>query len=143
MHVFSESLILTKYNNPNDILLDWFDLRLEYYQKRKDYLIDKYTQELIILESKIRFIKSYMDNKLNINRKSKDYIITLLQNEKYPKNDDSFDYLLNLPVYSFTLERIESLEKQVTSKQQELEYISSKSDKELWKIDLTELEYKL
>ena len=111
----------------------------EYYQKRKDFLIDKYTQELIVLESKIRFIKAYIDKELDINRKSKEYIVNLLSTKKYPTFSDSYDYLLNLPVYSFTLERIESLEKQVQNKQQELHYIQSKTDKELWKIDILEL----
>lgn len=140
MHVFSESLILTKYNNPNDILLDWFDLRLEYYQKRKDYLINKYTQELIIMEAKIRFIKAYIDKELDINRKSKEYIVNLLEKEKYPKDhSDSFDYLLNQSLYALTEERIQSLETQVENKNKELDYISSKSDKELWCVDLEEL----
>lgn len=136
MHVFSESLILTKYTDPNDILLDWYDLRLEYYQKRKDYLTKKFTDELIILKSKIRFVKEYIDQTIEINKKSKNFITNLLKERKYHENEGSYDYLLNLPVYAFTEEKIEALNKQVQNKQVELDYIKSKSSKQLWRVDL-------
>jgi DNA topoisomerase-2 len=139
MHVFSESLILTKYNNPNDILLDWYDLRLEYYQKRKDYLTKKYRDELIILKSKIRFISEYIEKIIDINKKSKDFITNLLRERKYYDQEGSYDYLLNLTIYSFTEEKIEALNKQVQNKQAELDYITNKTDKQLWKVDLEEL----
>lgn len=139
MHVFNENLILTKYTDPNDLLLDWYDLRLEYYQKRKDFLIKKFTDELIILKAKIRFVSEYIEKIIDINKKSKEFITNLLVQRKYPNQEGSYDYLLNLPVYAFTLERIESLNKQVQNKQAELDYIKSKTDKELWKVDLEEL----
>jgi DNA topoisomerase-2 len=143
MHVFSESLILTKYKTPNDILLDWYDLRLEYYDKRRNYYLKKYSDELIYLNCKIRFVTEYINKQLDINKKSKDYIIKLLEENNYNKLDNTFDYLLNLPVYSFTLEKIESLEKQVLNKQNDLDYIKNKTFKELWQIDLLELQQKL
>ena len=139
MHVFSESLILTKYNNPNDILLDWYDLRLEYYQKRKDFLVKKFTDELIILNNKIRFITEYIEKIIDINRKSKEFITNLLRERDYHQIEGNFDYLLNLTIYSFTEEKIEALNKQVQNKQAELDYIKNKSDKELWCVDLEEL----
>ena len=139
MHVFSETLILTKYTNPNDILLDWYDQRLEYYQKRKDYLTKKYRDELIILNSKIRFVTEYIDKIIDINRKSKLFITNLLKDRKYPDQEGGYDYLLNLPVYSFTEEKIEALNKQVKNKQAEIDYITNKTDKELWRVDLEEL----
>lgn len=139
MHVFSDNLILTKYTNPNDILLDWYDQRLEYYQKRKDFLTKKYMDELIILKSKIRFITEYIDKIIDINKKSKEYITNLLKEKKYYQVEGSYDYLLNLPIYALSEERINLLEKQVQNKQAELDYITNKTDKDLWRVDLEEL----
>lgn len=145
MHLFNKNLILTKYNTPEDILLEFYDIRLEYYIKRKVYLTKKIKAELVILESKLRFIKEYMNGSLKINKQSKEYIIKLLVTKEYPKQDgiviekENYDYLLNMPIYSFTLERIEGLEKQCTNKKSELQYIKSKTPSELWTIDLKEL----
>lgn len=143
MYLFNENLILTKFNTPNTIISTFYDIRLEYYLKRKIYITKQLQQELIILEAKVRFIKEYINRKLDINNKSKKFIVELLEKHKYPYQDNTFDYLLNLPIYSLTLERIENLNKQCNSKQKELEYIQSKTHQELWKIDLLELLVKL
>ena len=144
MYLFNEHLILTKYDTPEDILLDFYDLRLEYYVKRKAYITKKLKDELIILQAKARFIKEYIDGSLQINKKSKQFIIDLLVKNNYPTDtENTFDYLLTLPVYSFTLERIETLEKQCGNKKADLTYIKSKSPSELWIIDLKQLLEKL
>ena len=145
MYLFNEKLILTKYDTPNDILCDFFDIRLEYYGKRKLYFIKKIKQELVILESKARFIQEYIDGKLLINKKSKEYIIDLLQKFGYPKDgdDEKFDYLLRMPIYSFTLERINELVQNCKTKKQLLDFYTKHTPEQLWKFDLEELLKKL
>jgi len=143
MYLFNPHLILTKYDTPVDILLDFFDIRIEYYIKRKEYIIQKLKRELLILESKARFIKEYIDGVLQINKKSKDFIISLLNERNYTKDDDSYDYLLRLPIYSLTLEKINELNLQCENKKQELQFIKNKTPEQLWKIDLEELLSKL
>ena len=139
MYLFNEKLILTKYDSANDILLDFYDLRLDYYEKRKSYITKQLKSELIILEAKIRFIKEYIEGKLQINNKSKDFINKLLEKYEYPKHENNFDYLLNMPIYALTSERIDLLERNCNDKNKELEYIKSKTASELWIIDLKEL----
>ena len=85
MYLFSDDLILTKYKNASDILLDFYDLRLEFYERRKEYLVKLLTNELLLLNSKIRFIDEYINGVLDINRKNKDYIVSLLEERNYPK----------------------------------------------------------
>ncbi len=143
MYLFNERMILTKYQTANDILLDFYDLRLDYYQLRKEYLEKKLKEELVILKAKKRFIQEYIDQELDINRKSKDIIVDLLKKKKYPLHQESYDYLLTLPVYSFTLERINKLSEECKKKQEELSFIQSKSNSDLWCIDLKELQSKL
>ena len=139
MYLFNENLILTKYKTPVDILLEFFDLRLEYYIKRKEYITKRLRRELEILTSKARFIKEYINGDLDINKRSKDYIISVLEKHDYPKDDNSYDYLLRLPIYSLTLEKIKELEEQCHKKEKELAFILSKSAEDLWRIDLNGL----
>lgn len=143
MYLFNEKLILTKYDTPVDILLEFFDIRIQYYIKRREYIIKRLKRELQILEAKARFIKEYVEGILDINKKSKDYIISLLEERSYPTDEDSYDYLLRLPIYSLTLEKINELNKQCDTKRKELLFFKNKTAEELWKIDLEELSKKL
>lgn len=153
MYLFSDTLILTKYKDCNDILLDFYDIRLEYYELRKEYLVKHLTNEVILLESKVRFINEYINGDLDINRKSKDYIIGLLEKRDYPKlayntsneydetNDEtsskgSYDYLIRMPLVSLCLEKITELERLLRNKQEELEILKSKTERDLWRDDL-------
>jgi DNA topoisomerase-2 len=164
MYLFSEDLILTKYKNATDILLDFYDLRLEFYEKRKEYLVKRLQNELLLLNSKIRFIEEYIGGSLDINKKSKEYILSLLEQRGYPKlkwnndnknnrndnkegngdSDDnesnvsnvSFDYLIRMPIFSLSLEKIKELENQRDNKKSELATLQSKTEKDLWKEDL-------
>ena len=143
MYLFNEKLILTKYKTPVDILLEFFDLRLEYYVKRKEYITKRLQRELEILTSKARFIKEYINGDLDINKRSKDYIVSILEKHNYIKDENTYDYLLRLPIYSLTLEKIKELEEQCSKKQSELDFIVSKSPEELWRIDLNNILKKL
>lgn len=144
MYLFSDDLILTKYKTPDDILLDFYDIRIEYYELRRTHLIKCLDNELLILNSKIRFINEYMNGDLDINRKTKSFIIQLLENKKYPKiasNDEilSFDYLIRMQLISLSFEKIKELELDRDSKQTQLTVLKSKTNKDLWKDDLDKL----
>ncbi len=152
MYLFSDDLILTKYKSATDILLDFYDLRIEFYEKRRLYLIKQLQNELTLLNSKIRFINEYINGTLDINRKSRDYIISLLEERDYPKlssdlkedidQEDgtggakSFDYLVKMPLISLSLEKIQELEKHRDTKQNELNTLQKKTDRDLWRDDL-------
>jgi len=139
MHLFNKDLILTKYTNPNIILIEFYILRLEYYEKRRLYLINKLEEELKVLRSKARFITEYINNTLDINKKSKDYILKLLEEREYLKIEDSYDYLIKMPVISMSLEKIQELILQIKNKEESLLDLQSKTNKDLWKNDLRDL----
>lgn len=155
MYLFSEDLILTKYQSPNDILLDFYDIRLDFYKKRKIYIVKCLERELLVLNAKIRFIDEYINGKLDINRKGKEYICSLLEKLEYPKisqdnhkqndQDDNtdinhdYDYLLRMPLISLSSERIQTLKKEADSKQNDLNTLKIKTEKDLWKQDLNKI----
>ena len=153
MYLFNDDLILTKYKSATDILLDFFDIRIEFYQSRKSYLVKQLQNELTLLNSKIRFINEYINGTLDINRKSKDYIISLLEERDYPKltcdikndsenesgNAKSFDYLVRMPLISLSLEKIRDLENHRDTKQKELNDLQNKTQRDLWQDDLDEI----
>ena len=140
---FNSHKKIVKYNSINTILDEFCDLRLEFYDKRKTYLLDKLQQEIDVLSIKIRFINEFIDNKIIINNKSKANIIEQLEKGKYPKENDNYDYLLKMPIYNLTKDKIDEFNTNLENKQEEHKTLSSKNNKQLWIDDLNILEPKL
>lgn len=141
MYVFDNNSVPIKYKNSGDILLDFCDIRLELYHERKKYMLSQLEKELAVLQNKVRFINEYLDQKLEMNRKSKDFVVKLLQERKYTLSEDTgdFDYLVNMPLVSLTTERLEGLETSAEKKRQQRDTLKKKDAKTLWKEDLNSI----
>ena len=84
MHLFNHDNKIVKYKNIYQIIDDFYNVRIDYYQK--DYLIKKIQDELLLLKNKVNYINSIIQNKLNINN------ISINDLEKY-LSDNKFDML--------------------------------------------------
>jgi DNA topoisomerase-2 len=137
MYLFDDNLVPIKYKAPTDILLDFCDIRLEFYGKRRNYLINKLTEELKYLKSKVRFISEYISGIVQINNKPRQEIVDMLEKLGYPTyKEEGYDYLIKLPIISLTQEKINELQNQTSNKQLELSTITNKTPKDLWMEDL-------
>jgi DNA topoisomerase-2 len=137
MHLFDEFGVIQKYNSPEEILKEFVKVRINYYSKRKEHIVSSLTRERLILENKYRFVTSIIDGTLVVNMKSKSTIESELANLKFLKIDDSFDYLLKLPVYSFTKEKVISLKEDYQKVKNNIESIKGKSNSDLYFEDLS------
>lgn len=131
------------FSNAEEIVRYFVEFRLGYYQKRKDYLIEQLKRELLVLSNRARFVKGIIEEKIKVNKVAKDKIIESLKNLKFDELDGSYNYLLNMPIYSLTLERYNELLKQVELKKADLEEIKKAEIREMYKKDLNELKSKL
>jgi DNA topoisomerase-2 len=139
MHLYDKDDKIKKYHNVNDILQEFYHVRLEGYTKRKEYFLGKYQKELDLLKWKMKFIEDVLVDRIVINRKKRDDIVAQLVKYKYPSlGDDKYDYLLTLPIHSFTYEKIEELKEKINNKEEEIDLLSSKSEKEIWTDELDE-----
>ncbi|KAJ0989896.1 hypothetical protein J5N97_008252 [Dioscorea zingiberensis] len=78
MHLFDHNGIIKKYDTPEQILEEFFHLRLEFYEKRKKKLLDNLEFELMKLDNKVRFILGVVRNEIIVsNRKKADLLIEL------------------------------------------------------------------
>lgn len=155
---------IRKYTSPVEILLDFFPLRLSFYQRRKAHLVDTLTEEWNRLENKVRFIEEIGSGVLKIQNKRKPELVKELTERGYksfgdstaaatatgaeesPDNADSeepkslkaFDYLLNMPIGSLTAERATQLRAERDSKEAALSDLLARTPKDLWRADLKE-----
>ena len=130
------------FENTSDIIKYFVDFRLKYYHKRKQFLLDKLNRELKILSNRGRFIKAIIDGKLKVNNVSKAIIIEGIEAMNLDKIDDSYDYLLRMPIYSLTKEMYDKLKEDFTIKKEEIKTLEATDPKDMYILDLTELKKK-
>lgn len=133
---FDKNGFIKKYTGPEEIIKEFYSTRLEYYSKRKEFLINKLFNELLILENKVKFIKFVIEGKIEIKNRQKKDVEKSLEDLKFTLYESSYDYLLNMPLLSLTLERIEKLNKERSEKEAEYTSLLKKTIQDLWKDDL-------
>tara|TARA_B100000579_G_scaffold34566_1_gene24171 strand:+ start:10784 stop:14194 length:3411 start_codon:yes stop_codon:yes gene_type:complete len=134
MHLFNEKEQLKKYNNIYEIIKEYYSMRLEYYNKRKLYLIHKLTKELKVLSNKAKYIKNTLDDKIDLRKKSKETIDNLLEKMKFDRDIDTnnFNYLIKMPMDSVSEENVNKLLKEHGNKEAELDKITNSKIETLW-----------
>ncbi|ODN02830.1 DNA topoisomerase 2-alpha, partial [Orchesella cincta] len=83
MVLFDKSGCLRKYNSVMDIMREHFDLRLEFYKKRRDFLLGQLGAETAKLSNQARFILEKCEGKLVVENKKKQAMIDELRKGKY------------------------------------------------------------
>jgi DNA topoisomerase-2 len=111
------------FENTSDIIKYFVDFRLAFYDKRKQFLLGKMNNDLKVLANRGRFIKAILDGKLKVNNVSKAIIIEGIELMNLDKIDDSYDYLLRMPIYSLTKEMYDKLKEDFTIKKEEIKVL--------------------
>jgi len=83
MNLFNEEGRITKYQDPRDILFSFYELRLEYYGKRKELLVDKLKTEQRKLSNKARFVDAVCNGELVVSQRKKVELLAELKAEGY------------------------------------------------------------
>jgi DNA topoisomerase II len=151
MNMFNEDLQLKRYANTDEIFAEFCEIRRSYYQKRKDHMIKKLEREVSMADARARFILDFIENRIEIIRKEDDEIQQQLIDLEYPKfgkidlysmeeSKPTYDYLLDMPIKSLTLRKIELLNKDIEEKTAEAESMKVVDMDEVWLDELDELE---
>lgn len=152
MHAFNADGQMTKYDTPEEIIDHHFQYRQRGYTQRKVLLEANSSVEEEISRNKSRFIDDILSGRLIIAGGGKRMSIlaqelsqagfaTLDQIHHKSRNATQldFDYLLNMPLQSLTLERAVSLRKKAETAAQDLQLIKRRSAEDMWKSDLEAL----
>jgi DNA topoisomerase-2 len=141
MHLFDSDDILQKYNNISEIIDSYYVTRLEMYGTRKEYLIDALEKELVVLSNKAKYIKENLDGTIDLRKKKKEQVTTMLEEKGYDKveGDEDYKYLVKMPMDSVTEENVEKLLKDKGTKQTELEQIKNTTINKMWIKELNNL----
>ncbi len=150
MHLYGPEGHIKHYNTVEDIIRDYYKIRLALYSDRKAHQLAIIEHQLKLISYKVKFILLVVNKKLEINNKKRSDIEEQLIKAKFPqlarsKDDDkiSYDYLLTMPIYNLTMEKINELKQQEQDKETEYNILDSKSPKDIWisELDVLESEY--
>lgn len=76
---------IKKYESPVEILKDFYYVRLEYYQKRKDFMSDDLRSQLTKLTEQARFIKLIIDQQISVSNKKRKEMIDILKTHEFKR----------------------------------------------------------
>lgn len=127
------------FESSDEIIKYFVKFRLKYYHKRKKFMLSKMDKESKILSNKSKFIKVILDGKLKINNVPKSKIVSNLKKMKFDKFDNSYDYLLRMPIYSLTKELFNKIKSDLKNKLKEIKDLKSTKPKDMYLNDLTTL----
>ena len=135
MHLFDKNGKIKKYSSPHEIIDDFYEVRLEYYTKRKIHMIKSIKSDLLKLTNEERFILMVVDNKLQVMKKKKDILVKELEKLKFEKIP-TYDYLINLPIRRLTHEEVELIKNKVLKMKELLSEIQATTESQMWLNDL-------
>ena len=147
MVAFNSENMIKRYETLKEMIDEWFDVRYDVYERRRIALIKEMEVMIRRLFNKCRFIREKKKKIIDVKNKSKQQIISMLDERKYDKltdksNDEvlGYDYLLNMKIYSLTKEKFEELQKKLNDLQKKLEDYKKLTIEDIWLSELNELE---
>ena len=136
---FNSENKLVKYDNVLEMLDEYVGVRMNKYVERKVYMLEQLQKDIDLNEIKVRFITDFIEDRIKIIKKRKLEIIEQLDKRKYFKVEDSYDYLLRMPIYSLSLDKIDELMSKIDNLKESHTQLLSTSEHTLWMTDLDEL----
>jgi DNA topoisomerase-2 len=132
MYVFNENNEIVKMESPEEIIYHFWRIRNEYYIKRQKKLIKKLSHELGIITAKINFVNDVIDEKIKVFRQKLEHINKQLEEKQYLKIENSYTFLTDMKIHTFSEDTIEKLLKKQKDLDMSLKKISSYKLRDFW-----------
>lgn len=140
LNLIDETNKIHEFNSIKEILDQFIEIRLDFYGKRKEYLLDKWLNELKVNLSKYLWCKGIIEETIKIRNVKKDVVVAQLDKiEDIIKQNDSYNYLLNMSLASITKEKMEELKEEIKNLKNKIKELKSTDEKTMWLNDLKEL----
>jgi len=155
IHLYNGNNQIQKYDTIYKVMDEHYIKRHDLYHKRKEYLLNILKNKIIIIESKVKFINEIIDETFIINKRTRkdiieqlykkeyvilnDNVITLTKDIKFNKIGNDYDYLIKMPLYSLSQDKIDELTKELEKNNNEYNILENKTVKDMWITELDSL----
>lgn len=140
MYLFDENEKLKHYVSVYEIIEDFVETRLKYYNIRKEYQIKKMEEELKICSNKYKFICEILEDTIDLRKKKSKEITQLLTEKDYDKYENSYSYLTKMPMDSLNEENVQKLKNEHDRINENLKELLEKTITQIYLAELSELE---
>ena len=143
MHMFNSEFKLHKYTTIEEIIDDFYGVRLGIYQKRKAYLVEDMEKKLVKLSNRARYIQETLAGTIDLRRKTSVQVTELLVGMKFALYDGDYKYLIKMPMDSVTQENVANIMKEKENTETELAALKATPLEKLWtnELDVLDAEY--
>lgn len=135
--------VMKSYPSITDIFEDFIEIRLNGYERRKAFQMERLGKEMLKITNVVKFIKEIQNDTLVITKRKIKDLHAELETKKYDQIDNGYDYLTRMNIASLTYEKSKELEAEKKKKQNELKSLKEKTCEKLWQEELKELKQKL
>jgi DNA topoisomerase-2 len=90
MYAFNHRWAITKYTSAFHMIRDFYGVRLDYYAKRKAFVLGQLQYDADIMANKIRFIKDVIAEKVYIHKIKKTELEEYLETNQYMSFNEVF-----------------------------------------------------
>ena len=132
IHLYNKHNTITRYHSVEEIMKDYSQVRLQLYETRKTHQLSELTKQIKTISEKCRFILDIINDELVIQKQPKQAIIDQLTDKQYKMVNDSYDYLVKLPIYTLSQEEIDKLLSTKEELESEYKLLSETSIETLW-----------
>jgi DNA topoisomerase-2 len=141
MHAFNHKGVITKYDTLNDILLEFWSVRLNLYETRRQHQIKVLEDQMPYHKNVVRFIRDQTldEPKVVFKKKTLDECAAILATHGYDRVDGSYDYIMRLPVSAFTAEKVAKHEKDMEDMAAEIDGLKNTNAEKMWLADLQDV----
>ena len=142
IHMFNGERKLKKYENVEELVCDYYTVRLAAYHRRKAHLLDVLAKKMLLLSNKARYIEYNLIDKIDLRRKTVDAVNTMLTSHSFDKIEGDYKYLVKMPMDSVTNENVDKLKKEKDVTMKELDVLNRTTLEQMWMRELETLEVK-
>ncbi|KAK9790352.1 hypothetical protein WJX73_001002 [Symbiochloris irregularis] len=170
MMLFDKNGVIRRYESPEAILSEFFELRMEFYSRRRLLLIQMAKFELTRISNRVRFILAVIAGEVVISNRKRAEIEAQLDAEGYDRMPNtkkgqttvdlqkgevpgeelseeaaaavklSFDYLLSMALWSLTAEKVAALQAEAEEQEAEVARVEATTPADLYREDLQAFE---
>lgn len=143
MNLFDENCKIYSYKDQYEIIDKFIDLRIHYYELRKQNILNKLEEQKKYNINKMKFINCVLKKEIVFENKTKENIINQIEVKNIEKHKDSYDYLLNIPLISLSKDKLDELKQTYDKIKLEIEKVTAVTEVDMWLSELNDLKKKI
>uniref|UniRef100_A0A6C0JWV7 DNA topoisomerase (ATP-hydrolyzing) n=1 Tax=viral metagenome TaxID=1070528 RepID=A0A6C0JWV7_9ZZZZ len=140
MHMFNSECKLRKYATVEEIIEDFYGVRMEIYGKRKANLVEEMRRKLVKLSNRARYIVETLEGVVDLRRKNAAQVLELMTARKFDMLDGDYKYLVKMPMDSVTQENVEQILKEKEQCEKDLAILLATTLEKMWSGELEAFE---